>query len=250
MGDTDTRDVQADGPDVTGLTGAEAAERQAFVRHQLRTPLAVMRPLLDMLLDAPADELGESQRGHLRMLDRNLDRLAAMIAGVVESGWLEVAAVPAEEAALDVGELVEAVLADVRSAVEACPRLEAGVDDGLPPVRGDALRLRRALRNVVLNAVTFTPASGSVLVSARRADGGRAVVLCVEDTGCGIAPEELPHVFEFGFQGEAARAREARGLGLGLTIARDLVEAHGGRIWLESVPHEGTRVWLELPRAA
>ena len=237
-----------DEADAPGPRAAEAAERQSFVRHELRTPLAVMRPLLDMLLDGSAGELDERQLGHLRMLERNLERLGAMIASVVDSGWLEVAAVPAREAALDVAGLVDTALADVRTAVPLCPQLDVEVAPELPVVRGDPLRLRRALRNVLVNACTFTPPAGAVHVTVRGVQDGDGVTICVSDSGCGIPAEELGSVFDFGFQGEAARAREVRGLGLGLAVARELVEAGGGRIRLESVSGEGTKVWLDLPR--
>jgi signal transduction histidine kinase len=227
----------------------DAEERQAFVRHELRTPLAVMRPVLDLLLDGTAGELDEKQRGYLRMLDRNIDRLGAMITSLVEGGWLEAAAVPAAAAAVPVGELIESTVADVRAALDERPRLDVRHGDG-PVLRGDPLRLRRALRNVLLNACLYTPPGGRVTVTTSRAPSGEGALIVVTDTGRGIAPDEVPSVFDFGFRGQASRASGDSGLGLGLFVAREIVESHGGRIWLESTLGEGTRVSLELPAVA
>jgi signal transduction histidine kinase len=227
----------------------EAEERQSFVRHELRTPLAVMRPLLDMLLDGSGGQLDERQLGYMRMLDRSVDRLAAMITSLAESGWLETAALPEATAAVATEALVREAVADASAALEEHPQVRTDTASGLPALRGDPVRLRRALRNVVLNACRFTPSSGAVVVTATATDGGAAVLVTVTDTGPGIDEDELDQVFDFGFQGKAARERSDRGLGLGLFVTRDVVTALGGRVWLESAPGEGTRVSLELPAA-
>jgi signal transduction histidine kinase len=223
----------------------EAQERQSFVRHELRTPLAVMRPLVDMLLE-DAGGLDERRLGYLRMLDRNLERLSAMIASVADTGWLEAAAVPAADEAVQVGPLVEETARDVRGSHVTAPRVETEVADDLPPVWGDRHRLRRALRDVLVNACTFTPVPGTVEVTAAPAPGD-AVAIVVVDTGCGIPADEIDAVCDFGFQGEAGRARDGRGIGLGLFVARRVVEDHGGSLSIESAVGEGTRVTILLP---
>jgi signal transduction histidine kinase len=224
-----------------------AAERQAFVRHELRTPLAVIQPLLGMLLDGTAGSLGEKQLEYLRMLERNVGRLAAMITGLVESGWLEIAALPPDPTAIEVAGLVQETVADVSASLDEVPRLEVRLADELPPLRGDRYRLRRALRNVLLNACAYTPPAGRVTISSSLGAGDDGVSIVVADTGCGIESAELPSVFDFGFEGVAGRARQGRGLGLGLFVSREIVQSHGGRIWLESALGQGTRVSIELP---
>ena len=225
----------------------EAEERQSFVRHELRTPLAVMRPLLDMLLDGSGGELDERQLGFMRMLDRSVDRLAAMITSLAESGWLETAALPEAVAAVPTEPLVRQVVAEVSAALEEHPRMRVDTAGGLPALRGDPVRLRRALRNVIANACRYTTSTGDVVVTAWAAEDGATVFVAVADTGTGIAEDELDRVFDFGFQGKVARQRTDRGLGIGLFVTRDIVNALGGRVWLESTPGEGTRVSLELP---
>lgn len=227
----------------------DVEERHAFVRHELRTPLAVMRPVVDLLLDGTAGELNETQLGYVRMLDRNIDRLGDMITSLIESGWLEAAAVPAAAETLPLGELIESTVADVRAALDGRSRIDVRHSDS-PVLRGDPLRLRRALRNVLLNACLYTSPGGRVTVTTSRTPRGDKALIVVTDTGRGIAPDEVPSVFDFGFRGEASGASGGSGLGLGLFVAREIVESHGGRIWLESTLGEGTRVSLELPAAA
>ena len=227
-----------------------AAEAQSLVRHQLRAPLAVIQPVIGMLLDGTAGPVNEKQLNYLTMLERNVSRLAGGIASVVESGWLEVAAVPMRPGRVDVADLVRGVADDVRASVESAPRLEVRVADSLPCVRGDAFRLGRALRNVVLNACSYTPRNGLVGVRAETSPGGERVIVVVEDSGCGVAPDDLAHVFELGYRGEAAKSCSAEGLGLGLAVARAIVREHGGAIVLERAADQGARVSIELPAAA
>lgn len=229
---------------------ATAAEGQAFVRHELRTPLAVIQPLLGMLLDGTAGPLEEKQLGYLQMLERNVARLSAMIASVVDSGWLEVAAMPEEDVPVAADDLVREAVADVRASLGLAPRLEVRPADGLPLLRGDPYRLRRALRNVLVNACMYTPPEGRVGVSAESDPRGDQVTIAVTDTGCGVGPDELPHVFDLGYRGEGARALGVQGLGLGLTVTRAVVERHGGVITLEGVRGQGTRVVIRLPAGA
>jgi signal transduction histidine kinase len=228
---------------------AEAEGHQSFVRHELRTPLAVMRPLLDLLLDGKAGGLDERQLGYMRMLERSVDRLAAMITSLAESGWLESAAVPEAVAAVPTELLVREAVAESSAALEEHPRVRTDSAGGLPALHGDPVRLRRALRNVIVNACRFTPSTGAVVVTATATDDGSTVLVTVADTGPGIEEDEIDQAFDFGFVGKAARERTDRGLGLGLFVTRDVVTALGGRVWLESTLGEGTRVSLELPAA-
>ena len=170
---------------------AAAAERQAFVRHELRTPLAVIQPLLGMLLDGTAGPLDDKQLGYLRMLERNVGRLAAMITSLAETGWLEIAALPEDPTSVDVAGLVRDTVADVRASLEESPRVDVRFDDGLPPLYGDPHRLRLAVRNVIVNACTFTPPSGRVTVSAGLAEREGWIVMAWTTPGA-VSPRTKP----------------------------------------------------------
>ncbi|HEY8498430.1 MAG TPA: HAMP domain-containing sensor histidine kinase, partial [Limnochordales bacterium] len=116
------------------------------------------------------------------------------------------------------------------------------------PVMGDADRLRELLVILLDNAIRYTPAGGEIRVGLRHTPG-QEVALSVADTGIGIAPEDLPHIFERFYRADKARSRATGGTGLGLAIARWIVEAHGGRIEVESQPGRGSRFTVRLPVA-
>ncbi len=126
--------------------------------------------------------------------------------------------------------------------------LTRGAQRGLPAAVADRQRLVQVLLNLVRNAVAYTPEGGIVAVTAERSDPGQ-VAFTVVDTGVGIAPEDLPHVFERFYRADPSRTRASGGFGLGLAIVRDLVRAVGGAVELESVEGEGTRFRVLLPAA-
>jgi signal transduction histidine kinase len=120
--------------------------------------------------------------------------------------------------------------------------MEASVADGLPAVLADAARIQQVLSNLVGNAVKFTPRQGQITVSADLLD--KEVRFAVIDTGPGIPPEQVPHIFGRFWQ---ARSADRRGIGLGLAIAKGIVEAHSGRIWVESQVGVGSTFYFTLP---
>ena len=231
--------------------GREAAhERQSYVRHELRAPLAVMYPALSMLLDEAAGELTPRQREYLEMLERNVVRLEDMISSVADSGWTECAAVPHELSEVSLEEVVEGILATRRLLRQPGPRLEAlSGPRPLPPVRVDEDQLRQVVAGLIDNASRFTPERGSVELRLAEGDAPGTVTLTVADTGCGVPEDETARVFEFGFRGAAAVESGVPGLGLGLWVCRVLVERNGGSITLAGEPGAGTPDTVVLPAA-
>ena len=227
--------------------GLEEAERQrqsltADIAHELRTPLSNIQGYLEAIRDGlvqPDPETIDtihSQAIHLSHLVEDLRILAQ-----VESGYLQLQLSST---------LVEELL---RSSVEAMrPRAETkGVtlaleaDAALPPLELDATRIAQVVDNLLENAITHTPEGGSVRVYGRTV--ANAVEVEVADTGPGIPREELPRLFDRLYRADPSRARETGGSGLGLTIARRLVEAHGGSIEADSVVGVGSRFTIRLP---
>jgi signal transduction histidine kinase len=118
---------------------------------------------------------------------------------------------------------------------------------GLPKLNLDSDRIEQVLHNLLSNAERYTPEGGRITLAVE--DRPSEIIVSVADTGKGISPEELPRIFERFYRGEQSRSRRHGGAGLGLAIAKQLVEAHGGRIWAESPPGKGTKVSFALPKA-
>jgi signal transduction histidine kinase len=222
----------------------ETDERQrrsllADVSHELRTPLAVLQGNLEALIDGvyPADEehfgalLDET-----RVVGRLVDDLRTL--ALSESGSLALHPEPT-----DMSVLMGEVASSFRSTTEgAAVSIEVAAEDGLPLLEIDPVRTREVLSNLVANALRYTPSGGSVRLAAAPEPGGSWIRVRVSDTGSGIAPDVLPHVFD-----RFWKSSESRGSGLGLPIARNLVEAQGGEIGADSTPGQGTTVWFRLP---
>ena len=220
------------------LAANEEARRTllADVSHELRTPLTVMQGTLEGVLDGvyPADEAHlRPVLDETRVLSRLIDDLRTL--SLSEAGALRLHREPTDLEAL----LAEVVASQRAAADEAGVRLDLEVSD-LTPILVDAARIRQVVANLVANALRFTPQEGRVLVSA--SDDG-AVTIRVSDTGPGMEAEEVEHAFDRFY-----RSSGSSGSGLGLSIARNLVEAHGGHIGLESEPGKGTTVEVILPR--
>jgi PAS domain S-box-containing protein len=235
----------------TAREKAEAAVRTrdevlAIVSHDLRNPLNTISLAMAAVEsgDAPAAEGSRA----IQVVRRAVDRMNRLIADLLDVARLEGGQKLAiQKEPLDAGAVVtETCDALTTEAERKLQRLECQVDGGLPPVHADKHRLMQVLTNLVGNALKFTGESGQVRVAAGRDDAGN-VVVSVTDSGPGIAPEHLAQVFTPYWQaGQTARL----GAGLGLAIAKGIIEAHGGRIWATSTPGSGSTFAFSLPPLA
>jgi signal transduction histidine kinase len=221
-------------------------ELVANVGHDLRTPLAALRALLDEAERFASEGRAGDAAAATEDARRQAEAAGALVADLFELSVLDRPAPALRLGPVPLGELLRDVAgrhagafrqSEVALAVEAPP--------GLPAVKADGARLVRLLSNLLDNARRHTPPGGTVRLAAR-ADAN-AVTVEVEDTGPGIDPDVLPHVFERYYRGTDARTRRAGGTGLGLAIARAIAEAHGGRLEAESLPDAGARFRLTLP---
>lgn len=232
----------------TALAQAEQLRRNliADIAHELRTPLTVVQGNLQAILDGVFPlETAEIATiyDETRLLSRLVDDLHEL--AQAEAGQL-----PLERRAIDAAELVKAAVASFAPlAAEQQIALAAEADAPLPAVLADPDRISQVLRNLIGNALRYTAAGGRVTVAAQAGPPGYVTVR-VADTGSGIAPEDLPHVFDRFWRADRSRARSSGGSGLGLAIARHLIEAHGGRIGVESELGQGTTFHFTLPVAA
>jgi signal transduction histidine kinase len=226
------------------LQRSEALRRQLIldIAHELRNPLMVQQSHLELLLDnvvPPTPEQLQTiyeQNLLLGRLVRDLQLLA-----LADAGELQIVRVPTQ-----FREILQRVIAHIHPTLEEKQiALEAQIADDLPTVAVDPQRIEQVLLNLLDNACRYTPPGGKIVLSAYREDG--AVHVSVRDGGPGIAPEDLPHIFERFYRGDKSRARSSGGTGLGLSIAKALIEAHGGRIWAENAPQGGACFHFTVP---
>lgn len=224
--------------DLTDVKRVEQVRRDfvANVSHELRTPLASVKSVLETL-QGGAIEDRRAAEDFISRANAEVDRLAQMVEELLELSRIESGEVPLAQQPVDMGKILAEAVERVRPQADRQGlNLTCEVGSGLPPIIGDAARLERAVLNLLHNAIKFTSSGGSVEASA--AFDGAAVTVKVHDTGAGIAPDDLPRVFERFFK--ADRSRGERGTGLGLAVVKHTVEAHGGTVSVESEPGQGS----------
>jgi PAS domain S-box-containing protein len=212
----------------------------SMISHELRTPLTSIRTFSEFLADDGCDE-----DSPVAVIARNVDRLERIVGDLLEvKAGIDPAVLHLEN--VDLRRLVRHEIASLRPAAQAAGVELVAVDGDAVPVCADPGRIGQVIGNLVDNALKFTPAGERVVVDAALRDG--AVLLEVRDSGCGIAAEELPRVFERFYQGSAGRSL-ARGSGLGLSVSALIADAHGGQMDVSSRPGQGTTFTMTLPPA-
>lgn len=225
-------------------------ELVANVSHELRTPLALIRGHVESLLMRGGDGDDARRREYLAVIERETEQLSRLIDDLFTLSTGEAGALPLQLAEVSLADVV----AEIASSIGPIARRERQVTivtaayPGLPSVWADRHRVVQVIANLVRNALRHTPEGGLIALRAEPCD--RWVQLTVEDTGEGIPPEQLPRVFERFYRGDESRARSSGGTGLGLAIVRELVEAMGGDVSVESTLGRGSRFSFRLPVAA
>ncbi|MCL6511603.1 MAG: HAMP domain-containing histidine kinase [Anaerolineae bacterium] len=228
------------------LQQAEIQRRNlmADVAHELRTPLAVIQGSLRALLDG----VHPLEMKEIALLYDETRLLSRLVEDVRELALAEARQLPMAMQDVDVGSALRAAGARFSAAADAQGlTLTVSVPEERLLARADPDRIAQVLHNLISNAFRHTPAGGRVVLSAQ-AQGGH-IRLSVRDTGEGIAPHDLPHVFDRFYRSDKSRTRSSGGSGLGLAIAKSLVENMGGRIGVESQPGQGSEFWFTLLRA-
>lgn len=233
--------------DLTELRKLETVRRDfiANLSHELRTPIASLKALGETLHEGAIDRPSVA-RDFVAKMNVEVDRLAQMVQEMGELSRIESGEAPLQRSPVNLTEVVARAVERLKPQSErAGLQVEAQVASGLPLVSADGGRIEQVLVNLIHNAIKFTPPGGRVTVSAIAE--GDSLAVAVSDTGVGIPEDDLPRVFERFYK--ADRARAGGGTGLGLAIARHVVEAHGGRIWVESVEGRGATFSFSLPLA-
>ena len=237
--------------DLTELRRLEGIRQDfvANVSHELKTPLAAIRAMIEMLVDAPDLSAEKQLDFHQRVL-RQTDRLATLVQDLLTLARLEAQPPPPSAEAVDLRDSV--ALARARFLPQAEKRglrLETSLPTEPVPIAADEEDLRQILDNLLDNAIKYTPEGGTVEVLVSLSENGRGARLEVVDTGAGIEPRHLERIFERFYRVDKARSRELGGTGLGLAIVKHLALSLHGSVGVESAPGQGTRFSVELPLA-
>ena len=233
--------------DITRLRQTEIIRRDFIsnVSHELRTPLAALKALTETLQDGALDDPAAA-RGFLNSIESEVDLLSLMVTELLELSRIESGRVPLELKPTRPIDIVQPASERLRLQVErAGLTMNIDCSESLPAVLADKARVQQVVVNLLHNAIKFTPEAGIVTVGAYKQE--KAIAFFVRDTGIGISIDDLPRIFERFYKVD--RSRSSSGTGLGLAIARHLIEAHGGKIWVESELGKGSTFTFTIPFA-
>jgi len=218
----------------------------SFITHELRTPLSTIKMGMDLLQDGAEGPITEGQKELLTVIEKESHRLIGLVNSLLDLSKMEAGMMSFHLRPQPIAPLIDQTLRELRPLVDSKKIiLEITVTERLPMIKMDSERILQALRNIIGNALKFTPEGGHVKVSARSADHG--VEVSIADTGPGIPKENLITIFEKFQQAITDRTLPTQGTGLGLAIAKQIITHHGGKIWAESQLGHGSTFIFFLP---
>jgi signal transduction histidine kinase len=217
----------------------------AWAGHDLRAPLTSIRVILEALADGMVND-EDTRARYLRTAQGEIQSLSHLIDDLFEMAQYDAGGLRLEREPGSIADLISDTLESFSElAKRQSIHLEGAVAAGTGPVLMDSRRVGRVIANLVNNAIRYTPSGGSVTIQAMPVAGGVRVE--VSDSGIGIASQDAPYIFQRFYRGEKSRSRASGGAGLGLAIAKGIVEAHGGQIGFSSRPGGGTCFYFNLP---
>ncbi|MDI6753350.1 MAG: ATP-binding protein [Thermodesulfobacteriota bacterium] len=218
----------------------------SMISHEMRTPLTSIKVGTGMLLLGSEREITKEQKEILDIISRESQRLIDLVNSILDLSKMEAGMMVFHFNPTDIRLLINQTIAEIKPlALGANVRLHMESPQSLPLIRMDRERILQVLRNFMGNAVKFTPRGGQVIISAVSKEG--MLEVCVKDTGPGIPKENLTIIFEKFQQAPLQRSNMMRGSGLGLAIAKHVITAHGGKVWAESEPGQGSSFFFILP---
>lgn len=219
----------------------------AAVSHDLRTPLTSIRAMIEALADDVVTE-PENVRRYYKTISSQIGNLSGLINDLFELSQLDTEQIKLNLEPVNMNDLLSDVVESMQAQARARGVSLVGIfSEDLPLIKAELAKIQRALFNLVQNAIRHTSTDGSISIATKKVPEG--IQVDVIDTGEGISSEDLPRVFDQFFRGEKSRSRETGGAGLGLAITKRIIEAHQGRIWVESQVGQGTRFSFVLPAA-
>ena len=233
------------------IRDAQAADRlrsevMATLSHELRTPLAAIKGYSTAMLMDEVEWPEEKRREFLDLIDAECDNLQSMVGEILDSSLIDVGQMVIEPQPVRLQRIAQEAAEEMQHRTDV-HRLVVDFPSDFPIVDADPRRIKQVVRNILDNAIKYSPHGGLVMIRGQTRPGD--VVVSVSDQGVGIAPEDLIPLFEKYFRVKSPTGYHVPGTGLGLPVARAIVEAHGGRIWAESKIGHGTTLCFSLPRA-
>ncbi|GII04169.1 ATP-binding protein [Planobispora takensis] len=218
----------------------------ATVSHELRTPLTTLVGYLEVLIDGDAGPVNDRQDRMLQAMNHNAIRLQHLVEDLLAVNTADAGLLTVNPVLVMAEDVLETALEGMAKISRTRDRpIEVDIDESMGPIEADPVQLSRALRALLSNAVKFSAPGGPVTV--RVSSAGDTVSIAVTDTGIGIPADELPHVFDRFYRTRLAADHAVQGIGIGLTIAKDIVEAHGGTLTAVSSPDHGSTFTITLP---
>jgi PAS domain S-box-containing protein len=220
----------------------------ANVSHELRTPLVAIQKSISLILGRETGPITPTQEQFLSIADRNLTRLSRLIEDLLSLSKLEAGKVQLNRQPHQIGQVIQDTVDARANWVKTKGiNLEVSVPEGLPEVNVDSDKIIQVLTNLIGNAIKFTPNNGKIIVGAALSKEENAITASVADNGIGIPKEHLGKIFDKFYQVGERVATDIGGTGIGLSVAKEIVEIHGGRIWVESEHGSGAKFIFTLP---
>jgi signal transduction histidine kinase len=232
--------------DITRFREAEELKSTfiSVISHELKTPVALIKGYVGTLRREDADWDREIVKDSLAVIEEEADRLTGLIENLLDASRLQAGGL-----SINLAEVALNVIADriakrfqTQSSVH---HIVVDFPEDFPSVSGDETRLEQVLSNLVSNAIKYSPQGGEIRIHGQIRSA--QVIVCVSDEGPGVAPDDIPHIFDRFYRSSNAK-RTTKGAGLGLYLARAVIEAHGGRIWVDPRPGDGARICFSIPR--
>ncbi|MBN1666850.1 MAG: PAS domain-containing protein [Anaerolineales bacterium] len=216
----------------------------SVISHELKTPVALIKGYVGTLRREDVSWDDEIVQDSLEVIEEEADRLTELIENLLDASRLQAGGIHLNQTDINFPNFAERLAERFRTQSKA-HTIQVDFPENFPVVLGDEDRLGQVLSNLLSNAIKYSPTGGEIHISGQvRPD---QVIVCVRDQGPGIAPGDIPHIFDRFYRADSA-TRTTKGAGLGLYLTRAVIEAHGGRIWADSQAHDGARICFSLPR--
>ena len=233
---------------------AMKSEFVSVASHELRTPLAAIKNAVQLMLSGKTGEINKNQEKFLSVADRNINRLTNILNDLLNLSRIESGKIELKFENIELKEITELAASSLRPYADGKSiQIEAQIPEQLPAIYGDQEKIEQIFTNLIGNAIKFTPDGGKILITAKllshdkKGGYGDMAAISIKDTGIGIPAEHLEAIFEKFHQVEGSLQRSVSGTGLGLAITKGLVEAHQGKIWVESEVEKGSTFTFTLP---